>query len=383
MFVPGVRQGFHVPRHLPPFIFGTLAIIGTLLAWAAISPGHLSNEAQYQALIPSTAASIHSVAYVLPGAFGGQPDRVYTRRADAPTTGGERYIASFDVPFSNLHVLGSSSPTGARLAVLHASDGSTYAQLSLVPVLAGNQIDLDGDFDYLARIAWSADGERLALTRTTHPDDAGRSHVDVTQINAATGQASTLAQFDGVFDAAPVGYSLDGQRAFIVVVDQSGSNLWTIQNGKALKTAALSPGRTRDWSLSPDGSRLAYVDVLGAAARAYAGRTLLIATGEITDTNAPGSQLGPVWPPGSQIPQFGGPGGSVQLSPAPPDGTYLVPVSWSPDGKTLVATIYSASSDPAESPTESVELFSFQPDSQEHVQLAGDENARFLGWVVD
>jgi Tol biopolymer transport system component len=73
----------------------------------------------------------------------------------------------------------------------------------------------------------------------------------------------------------------------------------------------------------------------------------------------------------------------VQLSPAPPEGTYVVPASWSPDGKTLVATIYSASSDQSGSPTESVELFTYQPDSQEHVHLAGDENARFLGWVVD
>jgi hypothetical protein len=383
VFVPGVRQGFHVPRHLPPFLFGILAITVTLFAWAAIAPGHLSNEAQFAPVVPSTASSIHSVAYVVPGAFGSRPDRIYTRRADAAITGAEHYVTSFDVPFSNLHALGSAAPTGDRLAVLHTDGGTNYAELSLVPLISGEQIDISGEFDYLSRIAWSQDGQRLALTHTTPANDAGRSAADVIELNAVTGQAATLAHFEGVFSVAPVGYSLDGKRAFIVVVDQSGSTLWTVQNGKAEKTAPLSPGRTRDWSLSPDGSRLAYVDVLGAAARSYAGRTLLIATGEITDMNALGNQLGPAWAPGSQIPQFGGPGGSVQLNPAPPEGTYVVPASWSPDGKTLVATIYSASSDPAESPKESVELFSYQPDSQEHVQLAGDEHARFLGWVVD
>jgi len=307
-------------------------------------------------------------------------DHIYIRRADADSPQSAREVARFPISFNNLHVQGSAAPTADRLAILSASAaGSAYARMTLIPLPAGALQDVEAEFDYLSRIAWSRDGLHAAGARSARSDDSARNHVDVIEVDARTGAATVAAQFDNVFTAAPVGYSLDGARLFVAVIDQSGSTLWAVRDGRLQKQAMLSPGRTRDWSLSPDGSRLAYVDVLGAGQRSYAGRTLMVATGAITDSNSTGNQLGPVWEPGSQIPVFGGPGGSVEFTAGTPDSAYIVPASWSPDGSTLVATIYSASSDRTGSPKEAVELVS----PQHRVPLAEDDSARFLGWVVD
>lgn len=376
MLVPGVRPGFHVP-HLPPrFLLGTVAVTAALAVGAIVAPSHISNEAQYAGAEVQPAA-VHSVAFAV--ARDGM-DHIYVRRFDAETPQSAREIASFPVTYNNLHVQGSAAPTGNRLAILSASDaGSPYARMTLIPLPAGASQAVEAEFDYLSRLAWSRDGLRVTGARSARSDDSARNHVDVIEVDVGSGSTTVAAQFDNVFTAAPVGYSLDGARLFVVVIDQSGSTLWAARHGLLQKQAMLSPGRTRDWNLSPDGSRLAFVDVLGSGQRGYAGRTLIIATGAITDSSATGNQLGPVWEPGSQIPVFGGPGGSVEFTAGASDSAYIVPASWSPDGSTLVATIYSASSDRTGSPKETVELVS----PRHRVPLAEDDSARFLGWVVD
>src|SRR5690606_36709728 len=102
---------------------------------------------------------------------------------------------------------------------------------------------------------------------------------------------------------------LGGSRLFIVVVDNAGSSLWESRDGRLQKLTTFSPGPTRDWSLSPDGARLAFVDRLGVGARSYAGRTLTIASGAVTDAASTGNQLGAAWHPGRLTADFGGPDG--------------------------------------------------------------------------
>ncbi len=388
MFVPGVRQGFHVPQHLPPFVLGITAITATIIAWAMIAPGHISNESQYAPSRSIPAASIHSVAYMV---SEGNLDKLKVRRADADTTTNEKQIAAFSV-FAQLHAQGSASPIGDRIAVLWgAGQTSAYARLSLVNVHdddpQGRQLTVSGEFDYLSTLAWSADGARLAATRSTAGTDANHGHADVVEVDVANGQTTVVASFDSVFAVKPVGYSLDGDRLFVVVIDQTGSTLWIEHAGKAQKGPVLSPGNTTDWSLSPDGSRLAFVDILsggtGAKNQRYAGKTLVIATGAISEANEGGNQRGPAWQPGAQIPVFGGPNGSVKLEAGAPDGAFVVPASWSPDGSTLVAKIYTAASDPSEPPLESTWLITGEHRVALQGSLEAKDGARFLGWVMD
>jgi hypothetical protein len=384
LFVPGVRQGFHVPQQLQPYLLAATAVTVTLIAWAVIAPGHISTETQYAPGPAARAGNVHSVAFSV--AKDGY-DVVLVRRADAEVTGTAREVARFPIPVNDLHLKGSAAPTADRLAVLTASSQSPTAALTLLTLPGGMKTNISGDFDYLSRIAWAADGGRVALT-TSKPDGPTTVSADVVEVDSGSGGTHVAAHFASAFAVEPVGYSLDGTRLYVVTIDQSGSTLWSVRDGKAEKSAPLSAGPTRDWTLSPDGSRLAYVDIATTGEVSYTGRTLLIATGAVSNSLATANQFGSAFEPGSQIPVFGGPGGSVQLEADAGESAYLVPASWSPDGSMLVATIFSASGDNDSSPSESVELVTWStadgsgPQSK-RVSLAEASDARFLGWVVD
>jgi hypothetical protein len=168
-----------------------------------------------------------------------------------------------------------------------------------------------------------------------------------------------------------------------VIVDQSGSALWSVEEGKKTQLASLSAGLTASWALSGDGSRLAYVDVRGVGEQRYAGRTVMIATGEILSAGPEGDQFGVAWRPGWELPDFGGPGGSFELVGDPDSGpSYVVPLQWSPDGSWLVASIYAANGDRSVSAEATLELA--KPGELVRVPLTdGDAPATFLGWVQD
>lgn len=367
-----------------PILFGATVISVMLAAWAALGPSSISNESSSVAP-PVSPSLVHSVAYTLPL---GASDGVYVRPLDASGPG--QLVASFPSRFG-LHARGSASPRGDRLAIVSTTAvGSTYARLTLLQLPTGAaplppeavKREAPGTIDYLSTISWSRDGATVVATRTATPDATGRSSVAILEFDAASLASTTLATFENVYGAAPVGFSIDGQALFVVVTDQSGSNLWAVRSGRTQKLAALSPGRTRDWSLSPDGSRLAYVDILGSGERAYAGKTLVIATGSVIDSNLSMNELGPAWQPGSQVPDFGGPGGNVQLAQVSSNGPapYVVPASWSPDGSTLAATVYSAVNGGAGTiTTATIELVT----AGHRVALSTANGAQVLGWVQD
>ena len=344
-----------------------------LVAWAFLAASPLGNETLTTPKPLVRPESVRSVAYIVPGR---ERDWLYVRSVDG---GGARMVDSFPtVSFANLHARGAASPSGDRVAVLSVPDPARpLAVMTLIDLNGGGRLVQGVAFDYLSALAWSPDGQFVAGVNSQPAADGLGSDADLTVVEGATGEPTLAAHFDNVFQVAPVGYSLDQERLFVVTIDQSGSALWAVRGGKSQKVAMLSTGRTRDWSLSPDGSRLAFADIVAAGERSYAGRTMLIATGAVTGSSATGNEWGPAWMPGSQVPVFGGPGGGVRLTSPPPEGAYVVPASWSPDGTMLVATIYSASSDRSAQPEESVELVT----STSRARLAEEPGVRFLGWV--
>jgi len=350
------------------------AIVATILAWAFFGASSISNGNSYPALSLVNAEEIRSVAYFAPEAAN---DVLYVRQLQEPAPG--RAVATFRSTFA-LHARGTASPLGDSVAVLAVSPSfSPYASLSILVLPEGTSREFEQPLDYLSPLAWSADGSRLAARHSSLPDESGRVSVDLLEFVPATGSSSVVARFENAFEVLPVGYSLDGGRLFIVVLDQSGSTLWVERDGRTQRVATLGPGRTRDWSLSPDGSRLAYIEAIGAGERAYAGRILIIATGAVTGTAATANQFGVAWLPGSQVPVFGGPGGSLHLSENPNESAYIVPQRWSPDGSTLVGAIYSATNNRTGGIAPSIEFVT--PTSR--TQLSEEPGASFVGWVRD
>lgn len=369
MLVPGVRHGFHVPRSLVPLFLGMFAVVATIAAWAVFAPRQTGNDVAVP--VASPLPSVRSIAYSLPGPAG--VDHLFVRKV---TPGAEpELIASFP-HFPGFHARGSAAPFGDRIAVLSVTSG-TFASLSIVNVETREVSAVTGSFDYLSALAWSPDGLRVAALQTA--GDTSERVARVFEIDVVAGTNRAVAEFRNPFSVAPVGYSVDGERLFIVVVDETGSHLWERRNGEVRRLAELSPGRTRDWALSPGGSRLAFIDVLGAGSRTYVGRTLTIATGAISTQPAEKDQFGVAWEPGSPVPVFGGPGGALALEEPGPDGGYIVPLSWSPAGDTWVARVIIPSTDRTVRPSEVIEL---QTRSTRE-QIAVETGAAFFGFVRD
>jgi hypothetical protein len=362
----------HVPHALFPFILAVIAIVGAVFGWAVLSLRSLGGGGQPAVPQLPNLDRVHSIAYI--EASNGV-DRLYISR----TTGDMRPELAAAFPhLLNFNARGAAAPSGDRIAVLSVGDRPAEpAQLTLIDLPGRARRDLNVSVDYLSPIAWSPAGDRLAMVRS-EPGAQGRTRRVLVQVDAATGLASETGHFDGAFDVAPLGYTADGKRLMVAVVDASGSSLWALREGRQEQIATLSPGPTRDWKLSADGSRLAFVDRLGVGERRYAGRTLVIATGQMTDAPGTQDQLGTVWRPGVDVAEFGGPGGTLQLSERAGAG-YLIPEGWSPDGSKLVASVY-----PAGTVTEaggSTQLLSIGADDR--TVVAPGQDVRFLGWVQD
>jgi hypothetical protein len=378
VYVPRVRSGFVVPRWLFTALAALCAVV-TALAFAALFTRSTSDDTPLAAEAVSVPKTPGSVAYVVPE---GRFDVIYVR--DVTGAGAPRRIASFVVPYFDNHLRGATSPPGDRIAVLHLVNGAE-ARLSLVRVSeslpfasSGGETlkriePVEGTYNYLSDVAWSADGARLALTRKLTTGDPPAAGFELVEVNAHTLVPQTLHQFPGAFDVSPVGYAPDG-RLLVVVVDKAGSSLWASGDGELESITTFSPGLTRDWRLSPTGDRLAFVEYLGAGERSSAGRMLMIATGRVSEVLTDGNQLGVAWKPDAPSPDFGGEAGTVALESAAHDG-YIVPLSWTPDGGYLVATVVTTSA--SGSPVETVEIMS----GALRVPLAEGASARFLGLV--
>lgn len=372
MFAPGVRHPSPDLGRTVPFVLAACTIAAMLAAWAFVTPSRLRDEHFEPAITAIRPETMRSVAYLVPGR---DRDTLYVRKAEGGTA---RIVDTFPaVSYANLHARGLAAPTGDRVAVLSVLDPARASATLTIVDMAGNRVDAAAALDYLSPLAWSPDGRLVAGVASRPSQEGTGSSTDVVVVDASSGESSVSAHFDAAFQVVPVGYSLDRERLFVVVLDQSGSVLWTVRNGRAQKTAVLSTGRTSYWSLSPDGARLAFVDIVPAGERRYAGRTLLIATGSVSDSASSANELGAAWMPGAQLPAFGGPGGSVRLNPPSSEGDYVVPASWSPDGTMLVATIYSASSDRSGQLDESVELAT----TTSRTPLSSEPGAHFVGWM--
>jgi Tol biopolymer transport system component len=263
-------------------------------------------------------------------------------------------------------------PAGEQLAVLHVDGGAgPAARLSLIDLATGERRDVEGGFDYLSRIAWSPAADRLALVQRLEGGDPSRGFA-LLEVDAAKLSVARLHTFETALEVAPLGYRPDG-ALLVAVVDDGGSTVWAYSEGEATAGPRFSSGLTSDWSLSPDGDRLAFVEHLGVAQRNRGGRVLTIATGRITAAGSAGEHTGAVWRPGSPVPDFGGPGGTVVLSDPEP-GSYLVPMSWTPDGRYLVAAVFQPAVD-GEEPRSIIEIMS--PGRRMH--LSPVDGARFLG----
>src|SRR5688572_7196850 len=147
--------------------------------------------------------------------------------------------------------------------------------------------------DLLVEPVWSANSQDLVYRRST-----ANGYVLAT-LPVAGGEERVLAT-SAASALFPVGFARTGDGMYYVAIDESaGSQLFEVDlaTGVSDFVTTLSMGLTRDWSLSPDGTKVAYLEI-GIGPDAVSSRALVFdfATSKaeaVTDRTT--AAFSPVW----------------------------------------------------------------------------------------
>ncbi len=267
----------------------------------------------------------------------------------------------------------SLSPDGHRIAytVLPPDGGQAdIAAPAEVWVMDGNGAGrrrLAVDADLPVTPVWAPDSGSLVFRRSVPRENAAGSF-QLVRITLA-GVETVLVDADvGLF---PVGFSPDGATFYYVQLSANGTDLGRVAatGGPAAPVAHLSDDFARDWHLSPDGARLAFLAPRYTGDRVSYSATVLDLGG---DSAAPvlraasaatalsdADEFNPIWNPngrdltvgrltsgsaGAPALQMAAAGVGAERSLAAPPRGFDVPLAWSADGGYLAVRFFEGSS---------------------------------------
>ncbi len=331
MYVPRLNPPLRVPRYLRSLAILSVGIAVALLLWGVLSLSTAGNDGHHSTPFLPAPETVRTMAFI---SGAGASDELVLVSFDGT---GRTVLHSFesrgDAPSRGL-----ASPRADRVAVLHPAQHNGY-RLTFVSTATGSLVTSPALLDASSHLVWSSDGSTLLATTAAPADGTGRTSVSVLAVNPFTGATTTVATFEGVFQAQPLAFDASTGRVTMAVVNPSGSSLWAVEGDAVTQLSTLSAGRTKNWQLSPDAQVVAFIETQNGAPIPSIGRVAAVSTGQLLTTATPAAaQEGVSWRPGSESPVFGGPGSSLNL-PGSANGAYLVPSSWAPLGDAVVVRV--------------------------------------------
>jgi Tol biopolymer transport system component len=231
---------------------------------------------------------------------------------------------------------------------------------------------------------WSPDASSLVYRRSNADGYA------LATLPAAGGEERLLSHSDGSTALFPVGFAPDGSRFYHVALSESaGSHLVSVDvtTGVQTEVVQLSPGITREWSLSKDGARLAFL-AMGYTANAISAQAFVLELSTLALTPVTGptvNAFGPVWAAdGSLLVGSLGAHGEANLVHVQDSQTTLVPaegrgfdvpLGFARDGSFYLVRAFSGASATAPG---AATLTLIDKDGGRHVIASGD--VTFAGW---
>jgi len=231
-------------------------------------------------------------------------------------------------------------------------DEETESQAFVLPIGGSPQMLADG-VDLLSTPLWSPDGGSLYLRRNS------AAAISIVKVDMQGGEESELVSVNrnDVFGLFPIGLSNDSQTLYYAQIasDLSTSFLaYGLTSGGSSLLVQASPQIARDYDLSADGSRIAFI----SSGRAFiADLDTAIVTAVESDLLSGSEQRQPVWRPNGslalgQLPLDNEPSPAVVIDPATgqgstlasPDSGFDAPLEWSPDGQFLAVQTISGTS---------------------------------------
>lgn len=307
------------------------------------------------AVTPSAQATLPAGAglRLLVREFTAKQDKVTLLDPKNPTE--KLPLASIDHPV-NLGIVASLSPDGKTLAYnavpLGTADRETGANLWQLDLSTGQSKMLASKVQLAAVPTWSPDGGIVVDKRSVS---------DVEQIIAvrlAGGEPTVLATGEGLSRMVAIGVSPQG-TLYYSTSDVKGDDIWSVPvaGGTPAKLLHTSDRRTRNWSLAPDGSHIALLDMDPDASAAELSTVVIDTAAGEKQTLQPGDNgddTSPIWSPDGRAITLGkrdsehGEAISVDIASGEvthhgvPGIAYDAPVSWSPDGAYLVVQNFGA-----------------------------------------
>jgi Tol biopolymer transport system component len=317
--------------------------------------------------------------------FAANADALWAADPDHP----ERRTQLALVPHAaNYGIVASLSPDGRRVAytVLPPSvadpANDTPAQLWVLDFATGDALLAAEGIDLPMTPVWTPDGSAMVVRRSTWSDSAG-GHFELVRV-ALDGATTTLVT--SAAGLLPVGFSPDGGILYFTSISDSGSDLGRVAGDGAVEQVVhLSDGYARDWQLSPDGTKLAYLAQASDAGIAFEAQVLDIGSGatEAAIAGAPVEQFSPVWDANGALTvgRLAGAAarieGGATTSLPKTDGGFDAPLSWSPDGSHLALRAFAGTSIAEPGPSRVVVLAA----DGTRRQLSENSDVTVLGWL--
>lgn len=350
-----------------------------------------SREAPTQSIAVATGAP-----QIVFSEFGPNTDTIWAASADNPS---HRTAIAVVEHAPEYGIFPSLSPDGRRIAYTvlppgGAADIDAPAELWVINADGSDRRLLAADADLPVTPVWSPDSGSLVIRRSAPAHNAAGSF-RLLRIGLFGGE-TLLAQADAAL--FPVGFSADGAVFYFVRLSPNGTDLGSVASGGGAATAVahLSDGFARDWRLSPDGTRLAYLAPTSDGVTSFYGAVVLDLAGgaSMMKAAAIGSKgnFSPVWHPSGQkltvgrVGEAGRPAGALQIAVAAAGGAqalaapargFDVPLAWSPDGGYLAVRSFEGGS-PA-SPGRSWVMLT--DGSGERQKLSSVSDVEIAGWI--
>jgi Tol biopolymer transport system component len=334
--------------------------------------------------------------------FGSEADTVWLASAAEPQ--GRAKVAEVEHA-SNVGITASPSRDGKSIAYLAlgpaGGNPALDAQAWLLDTDSGKTELLASDLDGAIKPVWSPDGSSIVLCRNGPQAQIGQA-VSLLKVDVSDGSETLLMQADDVLGLFPIGYSADEASLYFAQVVLSGTHFGSVAaaGGSPRLLVQASDEPARDWHLSPDGSRVAFLarqptdDRIGI--RAFVVELVEGAEpqplSDLSEALDAGDHFNPVWhPDGERIAVGRSPtdGESAvvlvslaereleEVTPGPDQG-FDVPVDWAPEGDHLAVRSFEGSSaaQPGREHLVIIEL------GEERRTVADKGNLEFIGWVA-
>lgn len=382
-----------------PLAVGGVIIGGSLGLWRFALGGLADSERQIAESSIDLQAEAPLVVY---SEFGEQQDTIWA--ADPADSTRRTALATVDHAVG-YGIFASLSPDGRRIAYTVLPPTERYpgadapAELWAMDADGANGELLASGLDLLITPVWSPDGASLLVRRSASMENAA-GFFELLRVDLKGQVVTLLNSSSGLF---PIGFSPDGSTVYYAEVSAQGTDLGRVSaaGGSGTLIAHLSDDIARDWHLSPDGTRLAYLAAREGGA-GFSARVLDLSGGPaaglsaaaFSALNARGAkapdEFNPIWHPNGRdltVGRIEGGGTSPALSLSSTDGSlramaspqtgFDVPLSWSPDGGYLAVRSFTGSSASDPGTCQVVVIAA----GGGRYQLSSSADAEVIGWL--